>query len=91
MARPLSTASEPLDALATGAPTGRGRRPLDTPGIWGRIADVTVGFGAMFAAGMLTCGQSKAALEALSAMIMKDFDGRASPSMSWCGRMPTPR
>src|SRR5271169_6130281 len=42
---------------------------------WGRIVNVTTSLGTMLAAGSPTYGPSKAALEALSAIMAKDLDG----------------
>jgi NAD(P)-dependent dehydrogenase (short-subunit alcohol dehydrogenase family) len=42
---------------------------------WGRIVNVTTSLGTMLAAGMPAYGPSKAALEALSAIMAKDLDG----------------
>jgi NAD(P)-dependent dehydrogenase (short-subunit alcohol dehydrogenase family) len=42
---------------------------------WGRIVNVTTSLGTMLNAGSLTYGPSKAALEALSAIMAKDLDG----------------
>jgi NAD(P)-dependent dehydrogenase (short-subunit alcohol dehydrogenase family) len=42
---------------------------------WGRIVNVTTSLGAMLNAGSPTYGPSKAALEALSAIMAKDLDG----------------
>jgi NAD(P)-dependent dehydrogenase (short-subunit alcohol dehydrogenase family) len=42
---------------------------------WGRIVNVTTSLGTMIGAGMPTYGPSKAALEALSAVMAKDLDG----------------
>ena len=42
---------------------------------WGRIVNVTTSLGTMIAAGMPSYGPSKAALEALSAIMAKDLDG----------------
>jgi NAD(P)-dependent dehydrogenase (short-subunit alcohol dehydrogenase family) len=42
---------------------------------WGRIVNVTTSLGTMLNAGMPTYGPSKAALEALSAIMAKDLDG----------------
>jgi NAD(P)-dependent dehydrogenase (short-subunit alcohol dehydrogenase family) len=42
---------------------------------WGRIANVTTSLGTMLYAGSPTYGPSKAALEALSAIMTKDLDG----------------
>jgi NAD(P)-dependent dehydrogenase (short-subunit alcohol dehydrogenase family) len=42
---------------------------------WGRIVNVTTSLGTMLAAGNPTYGPSKAALEALSAIMAKDLDG----------------
>jgi NAD(P)-dependent dehydrogenase (short-subunit alcohol dehydrogenase family) len=42
---------------------------------WGRIVNVTTSLGTMLAAGMPGYGPSKAALEALSAIMAKDLDG----------------
>jgi NAD(P)-dependent dehydrogenase (short-subunit alcohol dehydrogenase family) len=42
---------------------------------WGRIVNVTTSLGTMLNAGSPTYGPSKAALEALSAIMAKDFDG----------------
>jgi NAD(P)-dependent dehydrogenase (short-subunit alcohol dehydrogenase family) len=42
---------------------------------WGRIVNVTTSLGTMLNAGSPTCGPSKAALEALSAIMAKDLDG----------------
>ena len=42
---------------------------------WGRIVNVTTSLGTMIAAGMPTYGPSKAALEAMSAIMAKDLDG----------------
>src|ERR1700746_2784725 len=42
---------------------------------WGRIVSVTTGLGTMLNAGNPTYGPSKAALEALSAIMAKDLDG----------------
>ena len=42
---------------------------------WGRIVNVTTSLGTMINAGMPTYGPSKAALEALSAIMAKDLDG----------------
>jgi len=42
---------------------------------WGRIINVTTSFGTMLNAGSPTYGPSKAALEALSAIMAKDLDG----------------
>jgi len=42
---------------------------------WGRIVNVTTSLGTMLSAGSPTYGPSKAALEALSAIMAKDLDG----------------
>ena len=42
---------------------------------WGRIVNVTTSLGTMLNAGSPTYGPSKAALEALSAIMAKDLDG----------------
>ena len=42
---------------------------------WGRIVNVTTSLGTMLNAGSPTYGPSKAALEALSAIMSKDLDG----------------
>jgi NAD(P)-dependent dehydrogenase (short-subunit alcohol dehydrogenase family) len=42
---------------------------------WGRIVNVTTSLGTMIGAGFPTYGPSKAALEALSAIMAKDLDG----------------
>jgi NAD(P)-dependent dehydrogenase (short-subunit alcohol dehydrogenase family) len=42
---------------------------------WGRIVNVTTSLGTMLNAGNPTYGPSKAALEALSAIMAKDLDG----------------
>jgi NAD(P)-dependent dehydrogenase (short-subunit alcohol dehydrogenase family) len=42
---------------------------------WGRIVNVTTSLGTMMGAGFPTYGPSKAALEALSAIMAKDLDG----------------
>jgi NAD(P)-dependent dehydrogenase (short-subunit alcohol dehydrogenase family) len=42
---------------------------------WGRIVNVTTSLGTMLKAGSPTYGPSKAALEALSAIMAKDLDG----------------
>ena len=42
---------------------------------WGRIVNVTTSLGTMLLAGYPTYGPSKAALEALSAIMAKDLDG----------------
>jgi NAD(P)-dependent dehydrogenase (short-subunit alcohol dehydrogenase family) len=42
---------------------------------WGRIVNVTTSLGTMLAAGMPGYGPSKAALEAMSAIMAKDLDG----------------
>src|ERR1700747_3805634 len=42
---------------------------------WGRIINVTTSLGTMLNAGSPTYGPSKAALEALSAIMAKDLDG----------------
>jgi NAD(P)-dependent dehydrogenase (short-subunit alcohol dehydrogenase family) len=42
---------------------------------WGRIISVTTSLGTMLNAGSPTYGPSKAALEALSAIMAKDLDG----------------
>jgi NAD(P)-dependent dehydrogenase (short-subunit alcohol dehydrogenase family) len=42
---------------------------------WGRIVNVTTSLGTMLNAGCPTYGPSKAALEALSAIMAKDLDG----------------
>ena len=42
---------------------------------WGRIVNITTSLGTMLAAGMPAYGPSKAALEALSAIMAKDLDG----------------
>jgi NAD(P)-dependent dehydrogenase (short-subunit alcohol dehydrogenase family) len=42
---------------------------------WGRIVNVTTSLGTMLHAGYPTYGPSKAALEALSAIMAKDLDG----------------
>jgi NAD(P)-dependent dehydrogenase (short-subunit alcohol dehydrogenase family) len=42
---------------------------------WGRIVNVTTSLGTMIGAGFATYGPSKAALEALSAIMAKDLDG----------------
>jgi NAD(P)-dependent dehydrogenase (short-subunit alcohol dehydrogenase family) len=42
---------------------------------WGRIVNVTTGLGTMINPGLPTYGPSKAALEALSAIMAKDLDG----------------
>jgi NAD(P)-dependent dehydrogenase (short-subunit alcohol dehydrogenase family) len=44
---------------------------------WGRIVNVTTSLGTMLNAGSPTYGPSKAALEALSAIMAKDLDGSA--------------
>jgi NAD(P)-dependent dehydrogenase (short-subunit alcohol dehydrogenase family) len=44
---------------------------------WGRIVNVTTSLGTMLNAGSPTYGPSKAALEALSAIMAKDLDGTA--------------
>ena len=50
---------------------------------WGPIGNVTTSLGTMLNAGNPTYGPSKAALEALSAIMAKDLDGTGSPSMYW--------
>jgi short chain dehydrogenase len=47
---------------------------------WGRIVNVTTSLGTMLNAGNPTYGPSKAALEALSAIMAKDLRAPASPS-----------
>jgi NAD(P)-dependent dehydrogenase (short-subunit alcohol dehydrogenase family) len=42
---------------------------------WGPIVNITTSLGTMLNAGSPTCGPSKAALEALSAIMAKDLDG----------------
>ena len=42
---------------------------------WGRIVNVTTSLGTMLSAGSPIYGPSKAALEALSAIMAKDLDG----------------
>ena len=46
---------------------------------WGRIVNVTTSLGTMLNAGSPTYGPSKAALEALSAIMSKDLDGTGVP------------
>src|SRR5438132_7038777 len=51
------------------------RRARDDARGWGRIVNVTTSLGTMLNAGSPTYGPSKAALEALSAIMAKDLDG----------------
>src|SRR5882672_5472906 len=58
----------------------------------GRIVNVTTSLGTMLNAGSPTYGPSKAALEALSAIMAKDLDGTGAPSTcSSPEGSPTPR
>jgi NAD(P)-dependent dehydrogenase (short-subunit alcohol dehydrogenase family) len=56
---------------------------------WGWIVNVTTSLGTMINAGYPTYGPSKAALEALSAIMAKDLDGAAGgcrPVHCWAGQ-----
>jgi NAD(P)-dependent dehydrogenase (short-subunit alcohol dehydrogenase family) len=61
-----TTAPLALTSAVAGEMTGRH---------WGRIVNVTTSLGTMIAAGMPSYGPSKAALEALSAIMAKDLHG----------------
>jgi NAD(P)-dependent dehydrogenase (short-subunit alcohol dehydrogenase family) len=54
---------------------------------WGRIINVPTSLGTMLSAGSPTCGPSKAALEALSAIMAKDLDGTGVTVnvLAWAG------